>query len=212
MSNLDGKTLVALGDSLFYGNKLGNDATWINKLGVKHGMTVYNHGSNGNPVAAQEKETKRTPMCVRYADMEDGADYVVVCGGANDKRLDVPLGDNDSRDIATFKGALNVLILGLTAKYPRARILFMTNYNRWPSLNKLGLSDIDYVEAMKEICAIWAIPCYDNYHNIGISFQNPAQLAWMDEGVVLGLAPNHHFSDEAYDWLLVRYEALLEAL
>ena len=212
MSNLDGKTLVALGDSLFYGNKLGNSATWINKLGAKHNMTVYNHGSNGNPVAAQEKEGKRVPMCVRYADMEDGADYVVVCGGANDKRLDVPIGENDSRDITTFKGALNVLILGLTAKYPRARILFMTNYNRWPSLNKLGISDIAYVDAMKEICALWAIPCFDNYRGSGISFQNPAQLAWMDEGIALGLAPNHHFSDEGYDWLLPKYEALLENL
>lgn len=212
MSNLDGKTLVALGDSLFYGNKLGNTATWINKLGAKHHMTVYNHGSNGNPVAAQEKETKRVPMCVRYAEMEDGADYVVVLGGANDKRLDVPIGENDSRDITTFKGALNVLILGLAEKYPRARILFMTNYNRWPSKNALGISDIAYVDAMKEICALWAIPCFDNYRESGISFQNPAQLAWIDEGIALGLAPNHHFSDEAYDWLLPKYEALLESL
>lgn len=212
MSNLDGKTLVALGDSLFYGNKLGNAATWINKLGAKHHMTVYNHGSNGNPVAAQEKETKRVPMCVRYAEMEDGADYVVVLGGANDKRLDVPIGENDSRDITTFKGALNVLILGLAEKYPRARILFMTNYNRWPSKNALGISDIAYVDAMKEICALWAIPCFDNYRESGISFQNPAQLAWIDEGIALGLAPNHHFSDEAYDWLLPKYEALLESL
>lgn len=212
MSNLDGKTLVALGDSLFYGNKLGNTATWINKLGAKHHMTVYNHGSNGNPVAAQEKETKRVPMCVRYAEMEDGADYVVVLGGANDKRLDVPIGENDSRDITTFKGALNVLILGLAEKYPRARILFMTNYNRWPSKNALGISDIAYVDAMKEICALWAIPCFDNYRESGISFQNPAQLAWIDEGIALGLAPNHHFSDETYDWLLPKYEALLESL
>lgn len=212
MSNLDGKTLVAIGDSLFYGNKLGNSATWVNKLGAKHNMTVYNHGINGNTLAAQEREGKNAPMCVRYADMEDGADYVVVIGGANDKRLDVPLGEADSRDIHTFRGALNVMILGLTAKYPRARILFMTNYDRWPSKNKLGLSDIDYVEAMKEICGKWAIPCFDNYHNSGISFHNPAQLAWADEGVVLGIGENHHFSDEAYDWLLVKYEALLESI
>ena len=32
---LRGKTLVALGDSLIYGNKLGNEATWVNKLGKK---------------------------------------------------------------------------------------------------------------------------------------------------------------------------------
>jgi len=212
MSVLDGKTIVAIGDSLFYGNKLGNEATWINKLGKKHGMTVYNHGINGNTLAAQETETKNAGMCIRYADMEDGADYVVVLGGANDKRLSVPLGENDSRDPYTFKGALNVIIEGITNKYPKARILFMTNYNRWPSKNKLGVSDLAYVDAMIEVCGLHGIPCFDNYRNSGISFQNPGQLAWMDEGLILGIGENHHFSDEAYDWLLPKYEAILEAL
>lgn len=209
---LRGKTLVALGDSLIFGNKLKNEATWVNKLGKKYGMTVYNHGVNGNTVAVQEKETKTPPMCVRFADMEEGADYVVVLGGANDKRLDVPIGENGDTDPHTFKGALNTLIAGLSAKYPRAKILFLTNYNRWPGKNALGVSDVAYVDAMLEICALNAIPCFDNYRGSGISFQNKAQLAWIDEGLSLGLPENHHFSDEAYDWLLPKYEMLLAGL
>ena len=212
MNDLSGKKLVALGDSLIYGGRLGNDATWVSKLAAKRGMTVFNYGINGNTVAAQDIETKHRPMCERYEEMEDGADFVVVLGGANDKRLSVPLGENGSTDKYTFKGALNLLIAGLTAKYPQARILFLTNYNRWPSKNKVGLSDIDYVEAMKEICGIWAMPCFDNYHCCGISFQNPAQIAWADAGVSLGLAPDHHFSEAGYDRLLTVYEALLENL
>ena len=209
---LYGKTLVAIGDSLIYGNKLGNEATWVNKLGKKHNMTVYNYGRNGNTVACQNAE-KATPMCIRYADMADGADYVVVLGGANDKRLHVPIGENDSTDPYTFKGALNQLILGLTEKYPKAKILFMTNYNRWPSKNNLGLTDIDYVLAMEDVCRKWSIPCYNNYYNCGLSFQNPHQLPWLDEALVLGEEKaNHHFSEEAYEWLLPRYEALLRAL
>ena len=211
-SILTGKTLVAIGDSLFHGNKLGNEATWINKLGKKHGMTVYNHGINGNTVAKQNAETAVPPMCERYATMEDGADYVVVLGGANDKRLDVPIGKDDDTDPYTFKGALNILILGLTEKYPKARILFMTNYNRWPSLNKLGISDIAYVTAMEDVCRKYSIPCFNNYYNSGISFHNPHQKVWVDEGLLLGINENRHFSDEAYDFLLTRYEALLMAL
>lgn len=210
--NLKGKTLVAIGDSLFEGNRLGNSATWVNKMATVYGMYVYNYGKNGNTLAKQEKETKVPPMCERYADMHDHADYVVVLGGANDKRLSVPIGDNDSTDPATFKGAVRQLILGLTAKYPKAKILFMTNYNRWPAKNELGISDLAYVEAMQEMCGIYAIPCFDNYHNAGISFQNPNQLAWADEGIVLGMPENHHFSEEAYDWLLPKYAALLAAL
>ena len=210
--NLKGKTLVAIGDSLFEGNKLGKGVTWVNKMATVYGMYVYNYGRNGNTLAKQSKETAVLPMCERYATMHDNADYVVVLGGANDKRLSVPIGENDSTDPTTFKGAMRQLILGLTEKYPKAKILFMTNYNRWPSKNELGISDLAYVEAMQEMCGIYSIPCFDNYHNACLSFHNPHQLAWADEGVVLGLPENHHFSEEAYDWLLPKYAALLAAL
>ncbi len=211
-SILNGKTLVALGDSLFHGNKLGNEVTWINKLGKECGMTVYNHGINGNSLAANGAEQKHPPMCVRYAEMEDGADYVVVIGGANDKRLDVPIGGNTDRNINTFKGALNVLIEGLTEKYPQAKILFMTNYQRWPKPNKLGISEIAYVDAMLEVCALWSIPCFDNFRSSGICFLNKAQVQWIDEGIFLGIGENHHFTEKAYEWLLPKYRALLESL
>lgn len=208
---LKGKTLVALGDSLIYGYNLGNEVTWPNLLGKKYGMTVHNFGKNGNAVAKQEREPKQIPMCLRYADMPDGADYVVVLGGANDRRLRVPIGENDDTDITTFKGALNTLAAGLKQKYPTAKLLFMTNYNRYPEINELGLSDINYVTAMQEICAKWEIPCFDNYHDSGISFEGP-ENAWMDEGISLGGKPNHHLSAKAYQWLLPTYEALLRGL
>ena len=38
MSNLTGKTIVALGDSLIHGSKLGNEVTWVNKLAKKHNI------------------------------------------------------------------------------------------------------------------------------------------------------------------------------
>jgi len=41
--------------------------------------------------------------------MVDHTDYVVVIGGANDKRLNIPLGDIDSSSTEIFCGALNVL-------------------------------------------------------------------------------------------------------
>ena len=209
---LKGKTLVALGDSLIYGNLLGNEATWPNKLGKKHGMIVYNHGINGNTVAWVAQGGSKKPMCERYAEMEDGADYVAVLGGANDHRLNVPIGADSDETASTFKGALNLLIKGLTAKYPRAKFLFLTNYHRKNSLNDLGLDEAAYVDAMKTICAKWSLPCFDNYRNSGLSLLNPARAAWADEGMVLDGKPNRHFSEEAYDWLLPLYESLLAGL
>ena len=212
-SRLQGKKIVALGDSLFHGSKdcVGN--TWLEMMAKRNDMTLYNYGKNGCTIALQSVEERPfAPMCVSYADMEDGADYVVVLGGANDRRLNIEIGDDDSTDATSFCGALNVLIEGITAKYPKARILFMTNYNRNMSKSKIGLSDIDYVEAMKRVCARWSIPCFDNYHNCGISFQNPAHRAWMDEGIARGGDSNRHFSAEAYEWLSYKYEAILEQL
>lgn len=213
-SILEGKTLVALGDSLIHGSQLGSDKTWVNLLGQKHQMRVYNYGKNGNPVALQDREPDQVPMCVRYRHMVKDADYVVILGGANDKRLNVPIGEifRDNRDCRTFAGALNTLLEGVTAQYPRARILLMTNYQRWPHENGLGLTEAAYVDAMLAVAALWALPCFDNYRRCGLSFYNPAQLAWIDEGLTLGMAENRHFSEEAYRWLLPRYEALLEGL
>jgi len=213
-SVLDGKTLLALGDSLIYGSRLGNEKTWVNLLGEKHHMRVFNYGQNGNTVALQGRETSQRPMCVRYREMVEETDYLVILGGANDKRLDVPLGEIswENRECGTFAGALNVLLEGVTGRYPRARILLMTNYRRWPKANGLGLTEEAYVDAMLEVAGMWGLPCFDNYRRCGLSFQNPAQLAWIDEGLSLGVGENRHFSEEAYRWLLPRYEALLESL
>lgn len=211
MSVLTNKTLVALGDSLFHGNKLGPERSWLGLLAKKENMTVWNYGVNGNTVAYVPEHSE--PMCRRFREMAPQADYVLVLGGANDKRLNVPLGEQENHDEETFTGALRILAEGLIEMYPKARLLFMTNYNRRIKPNALGLRDIDYVDAMLAVAAEYAIPCFDNYRCSGISFRNPAHRAWMDEGLSLGEEkPNYHFSAEAYQWLLPKYEQLLKSL
>jgi len=207
---LNGKKIVVIGDSLIHGGTLGNEITWVNKL-TRYGMLPFNYGINGNTLAKQDKE-RQTPMCERCVDMEDGADYVVVLGGANDKRLNVPIGEDSDVDPYTFKGAINVMISLLTAKYPKARILFMTNYDRWHVSNDIGLNDIDYVLAMEEVCKKRSIPCFNNYYYSGINFNDPAQNGWIDEGVYMGKGKNFHFSPDGYDWLLPKYAAILRML
>lgn len=209
MDGLFGKTLVVLGDSLIQGGNLPKEDTWVNRM-VHYGMTVYNHGINGNTVAMC-KNAGSTPMCVRYAEME-AADYVVVLGGANDRNYGVPVGEIDSTDPYTFSGAVRQLILGLTKKYPHAKILFMTNYHRWDEPNANGLYELDYVRAMEEVCCRYSIPCYNNYYECGLSFFLPAHSDWIDEGVVAGRGPNRHFSKAAYTWLLPKYAKLIASL
>ena len=109
-NRLCGKTIVALGDSLFHGSKDCQGNTWLEMMARRNEMKLYNYGQNGNTVAVQHIEQQPlAPMCVRYSDMVDHTDYVVVIGGANDKRLNIPLGDIDSSSTEIFCGALNVL-------------------------------------------------------------------------------------------------------
>ena len=83
---------------------------------------------------------------------------------------------------ACLHTALNILIDGLRQKYPRAHIVFMTNFKR-----KATAAEKLYVDAMKEVCALKAMPCKDNYLDSGIDFTDENQAAVI-EGVGL------HFS------------------
>lgn len=211
MGELKNKSLVVLGDSLFRGNRLDVECTWPNLLAQKENMTVWNYGINGNTLAYVPEHSE--PMCRRFRAMVPQTDYMVLLGGANDKRLNVPLGEDGNHDETTFTGALRILAEGLTEMYPKARILFMTSYDRRRKPNALGLRDIDYADAMLKVAAEYSIPCFDNYRSCGLNFHNPAQQVWMDEGRAMGEEkPNYHFSAEAYQWLLPKYEQLLRSL
>ena len=125
---------------------------------------------------------------------------MVIIGGANDKRLNVSIED--------FKSALETIVDGVRANVPKAKLLFMTNFNRFPnSTNSLGLNDIDYVDAMLEVCKNKGVKCFDNYHESGVTFAD-----WFDEGVAQGTTANKHISREGYKWLLPIYENLIRGL
>lgn len=75
------------------------------------------------------------------------------------------------------------------------------------SANTLGLNDIDYVNAMMEVCKNKGVKCFDNYHESGVTFAD-----WFDEGVAQGTTANKHISKEGYKWLLPIYENLLRGV
>lgn len=207
-SVLNEERIVGIGDSLMHGNRIGTDAVWLNILGINHNAIVTNIGINGNTVAVQSTETANEPMCVRIDDLPADTDYMVLIGGANDKRLNVPIGDiTDGK--STFKGALAYIVDKAREINPKIKLLFLTNYNRYPSLNALNLSDIDYVNAMLEVCAEKCVKCFDNYHNSGMTFQDSNMLQWCDEGISLDDSANHHLSPEAYKWIYPVYESLM---
>ena len=209
-SPLYGKTITLMGDSLSYGSNCGNGAVWLQRLALKHNMTAYNMGINGNAVT--KGYGTGTAMCERYTSIEE-SDYIVVEGGANDKGGGAPIGTFWSdptnfvmnTDKTTFMGALNTIISGLHDLYPKAKLLFLTDYNRYPS--KLHA----YPDAMKEVCMMRSVPCFDDFASSGIAVCEDGLKEWQDEGLWLGGSANYHFTPEAYrDVLLPKYENLLK--
>ena len=209
-SPLNGKTLTFLGDSLAHGNASGTEIVWTRELAIKHNMTIHNMGINGNPVASVEAYTAADPMCVRYTQIPE-SDYLVLIGGANDWNFSVPIGNVTDTVATTFCGALNTIIDGVRDMYPRVKLLFITNYNRYGTL-KNGLYEVQYVDAMKEVCGAKSVMCFDNFRDAGIYFRDENLSAWQDEGLWDAKSANRHLSPEAYKAVYPIYETILESL
>lgn len=199
------KKIALLGDSVAYGNQLGPDATWLHLLALKYDMTEHNHGLNGSSVA---ETGDGNGMVSRAANLEQ-ADYVVVTGGNNDYRLNVPLGDLASTDPADFSGAVNNIITTIRAAMPKAKLLFMGPLPRYSGANAVGCTEEDYSDRIQELCGIKCVPFFDNFHCSGLFFKSSSLRAWMDEGISLGQEASYHLSAEAYRWVLPKYESLL---
>lgn len=209
---LKGKTVVAIGDSLLYGQGIERNQTWLSLLSNEYGFTSYNYGISGSPIATAQGVSDA--MCVRIDSILEEHpvfDYFILEGGANDMWEDIPLGDvktlnpdynytpgtkySESTipqstfkylpnlDKETFCGAINYIIKKVNETCPTARILLLTNYNRKRGrTNSLGLLDEDYVDAMIECAKFLGMPYVDNYHDIGFNLVDDCMREWADEG------------------------------
>lgn len=208
---LNGKKIVVIGDSLIYGNKLGNDVTWTKILANETGAEVYNYGINGNAISSVSGASGR-PMSVRYEDIEElsVADIIIIEGGANDKNNNCVIGELTDTTNDTFIGACNTLIDGIRALNSTARLMMMTTYPRYPNKNALGKSEQDYANAMIKACRNKSVPCFDNF-GIGIDFTNTNLKSWCDEGIYLNATSNQHFSPEGYEFIYHKYKNWIES-
>lgn len=155
----------ALGDSLT--SAIGTAINYQNYISGKYSIVPRNYGIAGSTIASGTDSSN--PMVERYANMDDNADIITIFGGTNDYGAQIKLGEDDSTDTSTFKGALNVIIDGLMRKYPGKRIGFITPMQRADIYKTVPLET--YVNAMVKICANKSIPCLDLYHNGNL---NPA--------------------------------------
>ena len=146
--SLRGVTVNALGDSYFAGHVLLPDQICLNLMAEKYDMNMNNYGVGGSTVSTKGGN----PMCNRYANMANNdPDIVIVEGGRYDFSKNTPIGAVNSKDKATYSGALNVIIDGLQVKYPNAMIVCISPWN-FPDVAGKPTC-FDYANAMQAVAA-----------------------------------------------------------
>ena len=204
LNTLHGKTILAIGDSFVKGHSLADTMTWVSKLASRNQMSKYVYATNGVSLAHASGQSASALVNTLSAITSNVAhtDFIVLLAGHNDANPDlnggsaIPIGENTDNVKTTFKGALNITIKTLLNAYPTAKTLFLTPFNR------RGIEE-PYVEAMKEICGIWCIPCFDNYHSGGICFQSEGQAR------VYELSNSLHLNEAGQERVSLLYESLL---
>ena len=194
------KKVNILGDSITWGyapmtgEKLLHSYAEIlkEKLNLQ---VLNNYGINGSTLASGENAFE--PMCLRYSQMEDEADLVIVFGGTNDYGRDdfsVPLGNINNIDFCTLYGALKKICGGLKQKYPSSILFFITPLQRaliendchlkyaTKLKNQRGYTLEDVRIAIKEVCEMYEIDVFDLYEECEINTKK-AVLRYLPDGL-----------------------------
>ena len=167
--------LSVIGDSitgLYPQHADKNWPMWVQEL--LQMATLDNKGLTSTTIAKQVGRTDS--MLERYTLMDANADLVCVMGGSNDCHRGVPIGTLGNGDEYTFYGAVESLVKGLINRYPTKTIVFIAPIQRG-NIPDGQRPMTDYNAVIMEICAIYSIPVYDAYNNVGISVNIPAQVS-----------------------------------
>lgn len=155
-NRLSGKKITAIGDS-YVDTVHDTSKEWLGMIAARNGMIAYNMGVGGEPL-------RTIVTSERYKNINSESDYIVVFSGHNDVHYDyTPVGEMGDTTATTFYGCLDILCKGLLNLYPSARILFIT-----PTHRTINYDYTPYVEAMKEVCYKYSIPCWDAYGELSI--------------------------------------------
>lgn len=216
---LKGLKINFLGDSITEGTGTsGVDKTYWSLIGKEYGATVRGYGIGGTRFARQKTPSAKArhdlDFCMRYPDMDDDADVVVVFGGTNDfGHGDAPLGDLNDRTQDTFCGACHTLFEGLINKYPEAVIVVMTPLHRCNEDNLRGdgnkAEDVaplsTYVEIIKKIASYYSLPLLDLW---SVSSIQPKVQILKEKYCPDGLHPN----DAGHKLIAARLAGFLKTL
>lgn len=183
------RKMTFFGDSITWSY---NKIKWSNLAAQSLGSTATINGVAGSTYS---KADGRTDSAVeRVADIKDQS-LVVVWFGVNDFHYGRPLGEFNNGDVSTVYGAVDNVLDTLISNNVTAKIMVMTpmknhGYKTSPdsfTKNSVGLYQIDYVNAIKQVADKYSLPVLDMYAESGIAAFNDTQAS---QYLMDGLHPN----------------------
>ncbi len=183
-----GKKILSLGDSYTYQNNYGA------YLAKATGCTQRGRGYNGASLkwfVANEYMDPTTGMVVEEkfdANLLNQYDIITVMGGTNNWGTHCPIGTiDDAPGIFTIYGETKYVIETILKLKPNAKLYFCTQpfrdnnnmyhdgYGRY-ELNERGVTLEQTMDAIRDCCAHYGIPCFDFYHLCGWNDYNNIEV------------------------------------
>ena len=163
-------TISYLGDSITMDKNVNNYPTTLSE--EMEFKLSFNYGISSSSIGYMPKckchsgATTHDPFVFRYNKIAE-SDIIMVNGGINDWKLNIPLGYNFDKTSTTFYGALNNLVSGLKYLYPNSYIVFVTGFKyKDVYVNDIGIDFKAYNNAIVEICEKNNIDYFDTYNEV----------------------------------------------
>lgn len=198
------KKVACLGDSITEGDsgEGGLIDSYVPKLKKYIGTVAQNFGKCG---ALITKKTDDDISFVNRVGAIKEQDVVTIFGGINDFQWNAPLGTmKDNADTpTTFYGALKYVVTTLATNNPKAKLMLITpmkttkfKYHTYDTDGNLmknanGNTQLEFVNAIKEVGEYYSIPVLDMYSESNYSPYLPSQIGH-DRFTVDGLHPTAH--------------------
>ena len=199
------KAVTCLGDSITQGDsgEGGLIPSYVPRMQKWLQTNPTNAGLGGSKITPMSDD-KGSSFVGRMESIQD-QDVVTIFGGINDFQWNAPLGKmSDSNDNpTTFYGALKDIVTTLSKNNPKAKLMFITpmkttkfQYHTFDENGELmknanGNTQLDYVNAIKQVADYYSIPVLDMYSCSNYSPYLPSQVGH-DNFTADGLHPTEH--------------------
>ena len=179
-----GKRVACYGDSLTWYD--GNAFTWGAHEGeICIGFETYIRNrfcANVFNVGVSGQTTPQICQRIVNANNFNLFDYLIIMGGNNDDRLNVPLGSlvesnsGTTYSTNTVYGALQAAIELAFSNNPQLKIVLMTEPQGWTYRNNtLERVNEDIPEAYRNVANYYGLPLIDNWNNSMVNFKTRNQ-------------------------------------